>query len=418
MATVDWYVRTGGNNLNAGGQNSDTPRVNGDASVTGVVVGAVFTDVTATFVTAGVLVTDAVNLAIAGVPTIVEIQSVDSETQITFTTSPGDGTYAYRVGGARAHPAKVCNTGAGLNARLTAGDSILIQTGTYSGFQVAINLPVHLRGQSDAEWTVDGTGLGAGSDPISGNSGAASILSVTNAVVTNAVDIGIVRAGNAGVIKNCRVISAGGTGINADWAMTACSVRGSSGIGIQPGSNFVIQCEVGEATTTSLNLPNTGKGILIGNLLYDGGAVGISLAAGTSYTEIVGNTIDGMTGDGIEIPGVGTILGGSIFQNNNISNCAYGIDSSAGAQTAQSAIQSDYNNYFGNSTNNRNWITGAHDTTSDPLFVAAATDDYTPGTGSPLIQTGYTPFKSPNKLNIGAVVHGAGGGSSNATFVS
>lgn len=399
---IIWYARDGGSDLNSGGTNADAPTINGDAGTPFVIVGGTG----GTYAPGGLtgLGGEALNLQIAGVSTIRGI-TVLTDTTFTLDAAVANAAYNGRIGGARDHPAKLCNTGAGLNAKIAAGHAILIKQATYAGQLVIINVACHLKGQGDLEWTIDGAGLGAGSDPVSMNTGAASMGSVSNCVVINAVDVAFLRSGNAGTFKNCRAVSPGGAGFNCDFTLIHCSSRGATGVGIQPGSSPVIQCEISEAGGISLNLPNTAKGLLLGNTIYDGASIGISLAAGASVTFIVGNTIEGCTGDGIEIPGVATISGGSCFQNNTITNCGgYGIDSSAGAQTAAAAIQADFNNYYGNATGNRNWIAGAHDLAVDPGFVNAGGDDYTLDTGSALIAAGYSPLKSPMKLNIGATI--------------
>lgn len=302
------------------------------------------------------------------------------------------------------------------NGVVLNGDTINVvaDQGAYTENAITIDRALIVKGLRGVA-TVDGTGGGAGSDIITHGVNA----SFFNFLVKNAVDKGYAWTGSIALFRLCGATGCGGAGFyrtHGSYATRYCYAR-ANGIGFQEDSagltHDYFMCEAGD--NTSHNFMGGDANTNCNNCLsYDSGGDALNLltAPGINST-ICNNTFDGCV-DGLDT--AGTPSAGSLFLNNNISNM-----SGVGAKAVGLGTQvSNYNNFYGNGTDRTNWPTGANDTASDPLFVSASTDDYTPGSGSPLIQTGYTPFKSPNKLNMGAVVQnpGGGGSSTNATFVS
>src|SRR5690349_7443899 len=248
MATTVWYVRVAGLDANSGGSDSDAGRVTRESGTTGTVVNAAktLTDLGATFQTSGVLVTDAVNINVAGTRTVFEIASIDSETQITLVTAPANGSYDYTIGGARAAIKKAAHTAAGHNPTLATTDLIYVQTGTYTENAIA---PENTSGAiiaSGGVVTVDGTGGGAGSDCFGTG------ITYVGITATNALDCGFVD--NAGNTKahRCMATSCGGRGFAIIiGTLNLCSARACTGIGINVAatSGRVQFCEAGDGGT-------------------------------------------------------------------------------------------------------------------------------------------------------------------------
>lgn len=406
MATTAWYCRTTGNNLNSGGHDSDTARVTRDSATPGTVAAAVLTDAGATYVTSGVLVTDAVNLQIAGASVICEILSVDSETQITLTTSPGDGSYNYRIGGARAAINKVVNSGAGNNARITNADTVGIKGGTYTENTITPSATLLLYSSDEVEWVVDGTGGGAGSDGWAGGQN----VSMRLGAFINCVDDGILSSTGTPTLRLVRLQSNGGDGIhlgNSVLAAHFCTFLANGAIGINGAGNGAItveNCRIDGNTGRGMSL-SAGTQLIQDNLVVDNGSDGILLpATGGTYSYFINNTVEGNAGDGMELSSTTSLGAGSLIINNLFTNnaSAYGVNSSAGAQTNMYYVRS--NGYFGNGTAGRNnFNAGTGDITTDPVYTNAGSDDYTIASTGPAYLTGYSALGGNNKINIGAV---------------
>jgi len=274
-----------------------------------------------------------------------------------------------------------------------------------------------LRGQA----IIDGTGGAAGSDIFTTASAQPTLV---NLLLQNAVDMGITM-GQRWSGARVGIVSCGGIGAHyfgdtggVSGGISHCYVRACGSHGWVPAA--------GQAETSPLRFSegsdNTGAGLSAGGILridgclfYDNGASGITATPGTAGSRVIvaNSTLEGNTGDGLNLT-VTNIHAGLILNNSFSNNSGYGVNCNAAFPSSAGV---DYNNYFGNGTAARNnFVTGAADTTNDPGFVNAAGDDYTLDTGSALIAVGYSPFKSPMKLNIGAtiakvaVAGGAGGG--------
>ncbi len=404
--TSIWYARAAGNALNAGGGNSDAARVTAD-STGGSLVADVLTDAGVDFLASGVLETDAVCMVIGGVNVRREIAAGGiAQHALTLIGGVGNETYTgYRVGGAAALPNQVANSGAGNNVAIAASDIVYVQGGTVATPQNYVGLlvlatAITIRGIADGPWSVDGTGGGAGSDPVT--MGAA--CNIYDCVSVNAVDDGFVRTAGSSTLVRCRSQAAGGDGYNGvSEILLFCSFRASGANATVSGSGLTARfCEFGDSVGNGFTA-STGTTVTT-CLIYDNGGIGIQMTTG-AVRQIWGNTIEGNTGDGIDLTLVTSLSAGSVIMNNIISNNAIGIDSNAGAQTAIDGVLIDYNIFFGNSTARNNIPVGTHDSTSDPGFTAAASDDYSIKSTGSAYKAGYSPFKNPtlNTLNIGAV---------------
>lgn len=422
MAT--WYVRTGGSDLNSGSTDTDAASQSG---ASGAVVGTTLTEVGAF---AAAAATGAINLQDAGNSLIRTYTKVNNDS-ITLDSAPtsGDGTYAWKIGGARAAIKKVVTTGAGNNAKIASGDLVLVQTGTYTENVVAPASGVLVYGNGGFA-TIDGTGGGAGSDCLAGP----GTYYAADIVCQNAVDIGIVSlAGGGAILSRCKALTCGGSGAGwcqDEWVLCTFRGNGSHGAYVSGTNGRIVDSECAE---------NSGSGIYGGNgwtvicntLVYDNGSNGFTWtsAPGAKFS-CAGNTFEGNTGDGIQmdlvscVPSVGASIVNNIFSNNS----AYGIDSSAGAQTNVLKAVVSHNLFYGNGTaSNRNFTEGTNAVTTDPQFTDAAGDDYSIKFAGGAYKAGYSPFKNPtlNALNIGAVpgigsdqtVGGGGGGSGGGPWI-
>lgn len=299
-----------------------------------------------------------------------------------------------------------------VNGVLANGDTVygVADQGVYTENNVTIDRAIVFRGLRGT-CTIDGTGGGAGSDGLIVNASA----TVIDVLIQNTVDAGARRASGTITFRKVRTQTTGGVGYGPAmnlWTLYHCSARssGSNGYDSVNSPEFYF-CEAADCTGYAFG--NTS--FAIGCLAYDCGGVGLTLTSSAGVRIVIGSTFEGNGGDGVDLGGVATVAFGSIFLNNIFSNnTGYGVDSSAGAQTTIAGALVDFNDFFGNSVDaRRNFPTGANDLTVDPEYANASGDDYTPG-AEEIIGGGYSPFKSGNLLNIGAVVHAAGSSASGA----
>jgi hypothetical protein len=408
MATSSWFSRATGNTKNSGGHDSDTARVTRDSGTNGVITGTTtFTDVGATFVTSGVLVTDAVNIQVAGVDSIYEIVSVDSETQLTLAAGPADASYDYRIGGARNSVKKNVATGAGNNLAVASADSIGIKGGTYTENAVTNVGGLRWYSSDGVEWVIDGTGGAAGSDCIT----TFGTGTMRGGAVVNAVDEGVFFNANGGMLVAMRAQACGDNGfeLNSRAVMFEyCKALSNTTIGFAATSAVATYYRCTADGNGSHGIGgSTGAITLRECLLTDNAGDGCNISGAAAIQKITGNTFEGNTGDGIELANTGALALGAFFVNNLVTNNANGVNSSGGAQT--NGYYTDYNDFFGNSTARVNWNTGTNDIATDPQYVSAATDDYTPGAAA-VARGGLSGFGTTNKVPIGAVAGPAAGG--------
>jgi hypothetical protein len=114
------------------------------------------------------------------------------------------------------------------------------------------------------------------------------------------------------------------------------------------------------------------------------GANGINaVAAATQPLRIIGNTVDGNAGNGIEITTQAALSGATIINNiisNHTSGGAYGLAVDTGTLAANDLVKGlvDYNVYYNNTADLNNVSYGPHDTHggSNP-YVGQSTENYT-----------------------------------------
>lgn len=400
-----WYVRTGGSNANSGGTDSNTATLTG---TNGVVVGTTLTDVAGGFNGLG---SDAlgINLQDAG-NDLIRGYTVTSDTTLTLSSAPasGDGTYTYKIGGARASLAKTFNTGTGNNAMITGAHLGLVQGGTYTENSLSWVSGLVTKSSDGAEWVVDGTG-GAGGSNCFNSIGTPSTY---DAAFVNAVAAGYTRTSSAAWPTKCRMQANGTDGLYLSAGSNTAEgivCLANAGHGVNATSLTMRDCELGNNTLTGGNFTSD---ILGGNhLVYGNGSDGLKVGGGVS--RFYNCTIHGNTGDGVDM--VATTYPTQLFINNTFSgNGGYGFNLSGGAGTGVAFLNGP-NNFYDNDLGARNNIAaGAADTAVDPGFVDAAGDDYTLATGSALILAGESLQSSPMGAHVGAtqaeIAAGGGGG--------
>jgi hypothetical protein len=401
-----WFVRSGGSNLNGGSGNTDAAKVTRDAGTPGVLVAGVLTDGGVDFVAAGVVVGDVANLDVGGNRQVYEITVVNTN-DITLASPPADASYNYRVGGAFLTVKKAVNSGATLNRLLAAGDTVWVQPVTFVDNLVDVNVLITLRGNGGVA-TLDGTGGAAGSDVLVSSAGGVRLWDFE---LVNGVDRGLDRtAGNVNMVR-AAARSNGGIGFSCGAGFTGgyfSSARSNGGDGWTGSAGT---CLVGSAAGD-----NTGDGFdvvmmdaFVGLLAYDNGGDGLRLASGGPTRCILAYcTFEGNTGDGCELTATSRLGAGSAVMNNLFTNNGgYGVNSSAGAQAA--AYTAGYNDYFGNTTAARNnFNSDAGDIAVDPAYTNAGSDRYQPRS-SLVVNQGYSAFVTGNPVTFGAVSPSAPG---------
>lgn len=412
MAT--WFIRTTGSDLNSGSTDANAAAQSGSL---GVLVGTTLTEAGAF---AGAAASGAVNLQDGGVSTIrTYTKTSDDAIEIDSAPAGGNGTYAWKIGGARALLSKVVATGAGQNAKFAANDTVGCKGGTYTDNTITAAAACRIYSSDEVEAVFDGTGGGAGSDVFPNGQN----INFYKIAAINAVDNGFVRTGNAAFFIACRAQGNAATGwTNPNGPLNFCKAVSNGTIGVLTGTVALTArfCHFDGNTSHGVS-STTGTISLMSSIFSDNGGDGWN-QNGTMLATLPGAilscTFDGNTGDGVEFT---TALGlpiGSIFRNNLITNNANGVNSVAAVQT--NYFDCDYNLYFGNSTPRVNFTTGTNDKSTDPQYTAAASDDYTIKAAGGAYRAGYDNYQAPtlNLLHIGAVpgpgsaesVGGGGGG--------
>mgnify|MGYP006424010309 CR=1 FL=1 len=200
-------------------------------------------------------------------------------------------------------------------------------------------------------------------------------------------------SGNFFMFFNIRVSYASNRGISASNSQCFYCEADNNNVGIAETS-IVAGCIM--RSNTSDGCTNT-NGTFMNSVSYNNGGIGFK---GCKYT--VGCTAYGNAGDGFE--GV-TNRQNVIFSNNSsIDNGGYGFN--------LNAITLGDNNHTHNNTSGATNLTGGlpgvNNVTGDPLFADAANGDFTPQSGSPLIDAGLG--VEDNNVDIGAVEAASGGG--------
>jgi len=296
---------------------------------------------------------------------------------------------------------------------VAAGDEIRVWAdSTYSvGAQIDIDttagtaaLPIVVNG-ANASGTVDGTrpvlqasaAIGRilyidaladyyriNSLDFDGNSNATAIVDTSNVAT-------------AGVtFHRCKLHGATGYGLYSNgfvFQLFDCDIYGNGSDGckgnINLGFRAISYCRIHDNGGVGVALGRPAQ-ILAGNHIYDNGGHGIVWggAVGNVVWVITENTVYGNGGSGLYI-GENQHMGGGIVTNNSfVANGAYGVALNA---KIVSLIVFDNNHTHGNTSGACDGtLPGSSNQTGDPLFasVTDGSEDFTPGTGSPLLAAG------------------------------
>lgn len=274
--------------------------------------------------------------------------------------------------------------------------------------------------------------LGGGAGDTWTVSGAITNNLYKNIVFKGAADDGFAIGANSSdnhLFVNCRFTGNGGDGFSSENLRSIqayffnCELDNntSNGYDNQQANNesegFFFACEIHDNTAEGLK--NDGLNLRY-CLVYANSGSGILSTVGDStliHVTSYGNT--GASSDGASLDGGGSL--NQIFNCIFASNGAYGIDYDASTTNSIFLDFTDYNNFNGNATAAvNNGATQAHDSTADPQFTNAASDNFAIGTN--LKGLGF-PGSYPSGLSVGYVDIGAvqreeasgGGGSSIST---
>lgn len=221
------------------------------------------------------------------------------------------------------------------------------------------------------------------------NASSFSRCEITGATADGArlVNITHVHFTDCNIHTNGAIGVNGSTGSRGIFSLHGCRVHDntSDGIWTGRGPTSIVQCEV-----------------------YDNGGNGITLGNGGEYCTIANCTIDRNDGDGINNDS-GTVW-------HRVTGCAitnsggHGIATNSAGTVYDRMSVVEYNLFYSNTSGDHEASTGVpgdrkNITGSDPLYTTTTdgSEDYTPGSGSPLISAGV------NSTTIGAKCPSSGG---------
>ncbi len=318
-------------------------------------------------------------------------------------------------------------------AELSAGDRVWIRSGTDYNEQTSV-ITV---GALGAPVIMEGYTTTLGDEGVATNDGTTGTLAEGFNPVTGA---------NYYVLKNLYFRDFSGTGCGDTAAdhiylyRVEASNNGSGGIelddncmaiGCHAHNNTGDGISVGSAGTffKCISANNTGDGLqatasmwVVDCLIYENTGSGINWTGSNAYGLFVNNTVVAASASA----GTGMKLGTSNTANRYIcaNNTVSGYSGSGGKGIATAIIGQRTmlfnNNTYNNETDYSNSADLGGGTTTDPSFVNAGSDDYTPGTSSPLIAAGLDVFQVPGAptmttqlatvgSSLRAVVAGGGG---------
>ena len=197
---------------------------------------------------------------------------------------------------------------------------------------------------------------------------------VLNSVVfdQNGYDIGLVGTGGSNIISRlygCEVFS----------SVAKRTTNAQVAVSFEYYSSTIQSCNIHDAIGPGLHL-TIGASLTTDNVIAKNGGYGIRVEAPGSFQNVItGNTIDGNTGNGIEVVTVGGIVTGLITKNLLTNHATNGIAVLAGTTASNDLVKGliDYNTFFGNGTDVSAISYGAHDVHggSNP-FAGQSTENY------------------------------------------
>lgn len=431
-ATVEWEVRTTGNNENGTGFNTaaagtdytdqDTPQLDlTDLATSGIGV-TTLTSVTGGFTTEMIgnliYIRSGTNVTVG----YYEITARTDTNTVTLDRAPDDG-----VGGISSGSGKVGGAAASmanLQSEVVSLNKIWLKKGTYTDQWVF----------AQAHLTVEGYNATRGDAPTGADrpeqdrsSGAGDGISMTansrqiklrHLIVTNSGGHGINGAGHHWVVVNVTSRNNGSAGFNSSTNNTSsmvisCEFYGNSGTGavlaLGGPDTIALYCVSRDNTGRGIDLNTQGGVTAVGNLCYANADDGITLRSNSDEGSILSNTCDANTGASTD--GLSSTATDDVFIMNNI----FSNNGRYGANYGDESGWADYNNYFNNATAPRNNVmVGVNDKALDPQFTDVAGDDYSvgenmkakgfPGTWPNTPTTGF--------MDLGAIQRAAGGAAS------
>lgn len=202
-------------------------------------------------------------------------------------------------------------------------------------------------------------------------------------------------------IWNCRMHNADeyGTLFSGRYNLfISCEMDNNRGRGLAPGSLFnrVIGCSIHNNVNQGIRA--NFECLYFGNIIYDNNGDDIFCENTSDNAMFINNTVEGGNADGIGIEDNTTI--GLLFVNNTSCNHAtagkYGYDFRGGSEIGNT-IYFGFNHANGNQAGNASIAVSDGDfavlgfgnnQTGDPLFADVSGNDYRPGAGSALLNTG------------------------------
>lgn len=432
-ATIEWEVRTTGNNDNGGGydltNNGGTDYSQQDAAqltltdlaTSGVGV-TTLTSVTGGFTSAMV---DNIIQIKSGTNVTAGFYEIDVYTDtntVTLSSAPDDG-----VGGIASGTGSV---GGGLltlekvDDAVVAGNIIHVKSGSYAELlnletAGADGLPIIWRGYHTSH---NDEPIGANRPIIEGGSTRTNCLVADQGgnvfehfIFQNATADGVV-GGQYQTYLNCRFTNNGANGIDTTTISTLISCEGDTNGLYQlwgGADTTYIFCYAHDGTNAGINVANVSSAI--GSISdTNGGHNFYSASYAFRYINCVSYN---STTNGYVFNQTTWARGSAIINCIAKDNGTYGFDRES---TTDTYPYFDYNCYHNNTTANlNNLASGLNDITSDPSFVNAAAGDFTVSSGSPILDVGAQPstdigLTGDYKWNIGADqddnVSGGGGG--------
>jgi parallel beta helix pectate lyase-like protein len=448
FGTVQWDVRTTGNDNNGGGfdvtsagtdySQQNSPQV----AFTDLVIGATNTQLTSA----------ANPFTSAYVGNIIHVLSGTGFTvgfYLVTTVVSGVATMDRAVGtaGSTAGHGNLGGAMATLNAACPAsasGNTIWIQTGTYTMTSTAV-VPA-----SFSTWII-------GYQTTHGDNGTAPTLTTS----TNSTDILHLTSGSTffetNVVRNINFSNTASTRANGIVAFSSlgliwienCSFTGFlngyiSGSG-SASAQQIVNCQFTSCTTNGIfsesaltstiqdcfisgcgNGIESTEGVIINRcIIVDCSATGVLISFAQNYLQIIDCTIAGNGGSGISM----TAIVGTLIRNNIVyGNTGHGIITTGATTPQNKGLTEDYNALGSNTAGNYSGLTGgAHDVllTANP-FTNSSSGDYslnaTPGGGAACKGVGYPGTfpggTSTGHLDIGGVQSTGSAGLANYAFFS